>query len=225
MNPASTPSDEWLSLPAAERAQTFQAKKLWQRFIIVARRPGHQFPVRDRRVHDHLRDDRLSDHAADRRRGRPRAAPPQRGRLPAGRPDRRRRRQRDRHLRRPADLCRAAARASRCDFSVERGGRDDRDRRDAARRRSTRDRFGNQARIGRLGIGPSGALEFAPAAARPSCPARRSARRSIPSQTMVTALGQVITGRRSRQRAGRAAQDRRRSRASRRASAGCPSSG
>ncbi len=39
MNPASTPSDEWLSLPAAERAETFQAKALWQRFIIVAAGP------------------------------------------------------------------------------------------------------------------------------------------------------------------------------------------
>ena len=38
MNPASTPNDEWLSLPAEERNRTFQAKKLWQRFIIVARR-------------------------------------------------------------------------------------------------------------------------------------------------------------------------------------------
>jgi regulator of sigma E protease len=39
MNPASTPSEEWLSLPPAERAQTFQAKPLWQRFIIVAAGP------------------------------------------------------------------------------------------------------------------------------------------------------------------------------------------
>lgn len=39
MNPASQPSDEWLSLPAEERAQTFQARKLWQRFLIVAAGP------------------------------------------------------------------------------------------------------------------------------------------------------------------------------------------
>lgn len=43
MNPASTPSDEWLALPAAERAETFQAKKLWQRFIIVAAGPATNF--------------------------------------------------------------------------------------------------------------------------------------------------------------------------------------
>jgi regulator of sigma E protease len=39
MNPASTPTDEWLRLPPEERAQTFQAKPLWQRFIIVAAGP------------------------------------------------------------------------------------------------------------------------------------------------------------------------------------------
>jgi regulator of sigma E protease len=39
MNPASTPSAEWLRLPAEERALTFQAKPLWQRFLIVAAGP------------------------------------------------------------------------------------------------------------------------------------------------------------------------------------------
>ncbi|MGZ8282869.1 MAG: site-2 protease family protein, partial [Allosphingosinicella sp.] len=43
MNPASTPSDEWLSLPAEERSRTFQSKKLWQRFIIVAAGPVTNF--------------------------------------------------------------------------------------------------------------------------------------------------------------------------------------
>jgi regulator of sigma E protease len=43
MNPASTPTDEWLSLPAEERAQTFQAKPVWQRFIIVAAGPVTNF--------------------------------------------------------------------------------------------------------------------------------------------------------------------------------------
>lgn len=45
MNPASQPSPEWLSLPAAERAQTFQAKPLWQRAIIVAAGPVANFIV------------------------------------------------------------------------------------------------------------------------------------------------------------------------------------
>ena len=45
MNPASTPSDEWLRLPPAERAETFQAKKLWQRFLIVLAGPVTNFLV------------------------------------------------------------------------------------------------------------------------------------------------------------------------------------
>lgn len=43
MNPASQPSPEWLALPAEERKQTFQAKPLWQRFIIVAAGPVTNF--------------------------------------------------------------------------------------------------------------------------------------------------------------------------------------
>ncbi|HEY0625926.1 MAG TPA: RIP metalloprotease RseP [Allosphingosinicella sp.] len=39
MNPASQPSPEWLALPPEERAQTFQAKPVWQRFLIVAAGP------------------------------------------------------------------------------------------------------------------------------------------------------------------------------------------
>jgi len=43
MSPASEPSDEWLQLPPEERAQTFQAKKLYQRFIIVFAGPAINF--------------------------------------------------------------------------------------------------------------------------------------------------------------------------------------
>lgn len=45
MNPASQPTQEWLSLPAQERAQTFQSKKLWQRAIIVAAGPVTNFLI------------------------------------------------------------------------------------------------------------------------------------------------------------------------------------
>lgn len=45
MNPASQPSADWLSLPPAERAQTFQAKPLWQRAIIVAAGPVTNFII------------------------------------------------------------------------------------------------------------------------------------------------------------------------------------
>ena len=43
MNPASQPSAEWLSLPPAERARTFQAKPVWQRFLIVLAGPLTNF--------------------------------------------------------------------------------------------------------------------------------------------------------------------------------------
>lgn len=45
MNPASQPTAEWLALPAAERAQTFQAKPVWQRAIIVAAGPVTNFVI------------------------------------------------------------------------------------------------------------------------------------------------------------------------------------
>jgi regulator of sigma E protease len=45
MNPASQPSAEWLELPPAERAKTFQAKPVWQRAIIVAAGPIVNFAL------------------------------------------------------------------------------------------------------------------------------------------------------------------------------------
>jgi regulator of sigma E protease len=39
MNPASTPSNEWLAMPPEERNKTFQSKPVWQRFIIVLAGP------------------------------------------------------------------------------------------------------------------------------------------------------------------------------------------
>jgi len=45
MNPASQPSDEWLSLPPEEREKTFQAKPLWQRALIVAAGPVMNFLI------------------------------------------------------------------------------------------------------------------------------------------------------------------------------------
>jgi regulator of sigma E protease len=43
MNPASQPSREWLTMPAEERRQTFQARPVWQRFLIVAAGPVTNF--------------------------------------------------------------------------------------------------------------------------------------------------------------------------------------
>lgn len=45
MNPASQPDPAWLELPPEQRAQTFQAKPLWQRAIIVAAGPIANFIV------------------------------------------------------------------------------------------------------------------------------------------------------------------------------------
>ncbi len=45
MNPASQPTPEWLALPPDERARTFQAKAVWQRFLIVFAGPVTNFLV------------------------------------------------------------------------------------------------------------------------------------------------------------------------------------
>ena len=45
MDPSSRSDPDWLALPAEERAQTFQAKPLWQRAIIVAAGPVTNFAV------------------------------------------------------------------------------------------------------------------------------------------------------------------------------------
>jgi len=45
MNPASVPTPEWLALPPEERARTFQAKPVWQRFLIVFAGPFTNFVV------------------------------------------------------------------------------------------------------------------------------------------------------------------------------------
>ena len=45
MNPASQPTAEWLALPPEDRARTFQAKPVWQRFLIVFAGPATNFLV------------------------------------------------------------------------------------------------------------------------------------------------------------------------------------
>ena len=45
MNPASQPSADWLALPAEERSRTFQAKNVWQRAVVVAAGPFVNFLV------------------------------------------------------------------------------------------------------------------------------------------------------------------------------------
>lgn len=43
MNPASVADPEWLNLPPEERAETFQAQPVWQRFLIVFAGPAVNF--------------------------------------------------------------------------------------------------------------------------------------------------------------------------------------
>lgn len=43
MNPAGQPSAEWLEMPAEDRARTFQSKPVWQRAIVVAAGPVVNF--------------------------------------------------------------------------------------------------------------------------------------------------------------------------------------
>lgn len=45
MNPASQPTAAWLALPEAERNATFQAKPVWQRFLIVLAGPAINFVI------------------------------------------------------------------------------------------------------------------------------------------------------------------------------------
>ena len=193
MNPASTPSDEWLSLPAEERAQTFQAKPLWQRFIIVAAGPITNFLfaiVALMIVFGSIGYPTTPAVVGGVTAG---SVAQRAGFLPG-----------DRIVAIDGSAIELYAElqtyvALRPDqpmhFTVERGGR-------TIGIDATpvtfvdRDRFGNEARIGRLGVSQSGARTFE------QLPFYRLPGAAIDTtidsvQTMVTALGQVISGRRS----------------------------
>jgi len=198
MNPASTPSDEWLSLPAAERAQTFQAKKVWQRFLIVAAGPvtnflfaifalmiifaSYGYPSTPAVVGSFDQPNvaqaagfRIGDRvvAVD---GRAIDTFADLQTYVALRPD------------------------EPMDFTVRRGA-------ETLELHATpfvkveSDHFGNQARIGRLGIGMGGTRQFT------QLPFYRLPGAAVGTtfesvRTMITALGQVISGRRSLQELG-----------------------
>ena len=193
MNPASTPSDEWMSLPAAERAQTFQAKPLWQRFIIVAAGPMTNFlfavvalmilfatigyPTNPAIVGGVARGDVA-----------------QRAGFQPG----------DRILAVNGNAITLYTElqsyvALRPDepmlFNVERGGRT-LEIQATPRLHVEVDRFGNQIRIGRIGVVQSGVRTYE------KLPFYRLPVAAVDQvidsiQTMVTALGQVVSGRRS----------------------------
>ena len=193
MNPASAPTDEWLSLPPEERAKTFQSKKVWQRFLIVLAGPATNFLFAIVAL--------MILFATV---GFP-TSPPTIGSVARGsvaqaagfQPG-------DRVVSidgRDIDTFGAlqtyiALRPGEAmTFTVHRGGRDVEVRATPAAH-IDRDQFGNEARIGRLGIGMSGRFEFTtlPVTQLPGAAVGKTV--DI-VQTMVTALGQVITGRRS----------------------------
>jgi regulator of sigma E protease len=193
MNPASTPSDEWLSLPAEERAQCFQSKPVWQRFIIVAAGPITNFLfaiivyMGVFAAYGEPRTPAVIAYVA------PGSAAESAGI-------------------RPGDQILAIndARISRFEdvgayvqirpekplaVELERGG----ERltvRTVARAETQRDSFGNEARIGRLGVSPVGDRVFhdVPLWELPIAAVRHTA---DTVKMMVVTLGQVITGDRS----------------------------
>jgi len=191
MNPASTPSDEWLSLPAEERAKTFQSKGVWQRFLIVLAGPATNFLFAF-----------LAFIAIFAVNGYP-SSPPVLGGIVAGSPA-------DRAGLRPGDRILAIdghtldTYADLQSYVVIRPGQTlrfqvARDARTfdvpvAIRAEMERDEFGNSARIGRIGV--LGAVVFAkvPAAQLPGTSLKAIANTL---GSMVTVLGQVVVGERS----------------------------
>ena len=192
MNPASTPTDEWLALPPEERSQTFQAKPVWQRFLIVAAGPIVNFLFAIL-IYIFL-------FASF---GEPRTPPvvaavsqgsaAQNAGIRAG----------DRILSIEGETIDrfedirtyiSLRPGQPLDFRIDRGGR-------TIALRATpsnhvmRDRFGNEARIGLLGVTP-GDPAFVPLA--PGQLVGASLSHTVDTvRTMVTALGQIVTGQRS----------------------------
>jgi regulator of sigma E protease len=192
MSPASTPSQEWLALPAEERNKTFQAKPVWQRFIIVLAGPLVNFLFAI-----------LIYIGIFASYGEPRTPPliaavsagsaAERAGLQAG----------DRieaingtAINRFEDIA-AYVRirpSERLSLTVERGGRDivipatpD--------AQTIKDNFGNEAKVGLLGIAPAGRVIEPLAPHQLVGAAVRQTTDTV--QMMVVTLGQVVTGARS----------------------------
>jgi regulator of sigma E protease len=198
MNPASTPSDEWLALPAEERARTFQAKCVWQRFLIVLAGPATNFLFAF-----------IALMAIFAVAGYP-STPATVGAILPGsaaeaagfRPGDRILAIDGREIATYTDLKTYVAIRPEEDM-VFQVARDGHDITLGARPRAhvDRDQFGNEARIGLLGVAPGGALEFS------RLPLSRLPGAAIGTtvdtvEMMLTTLGQVITGRRSVQELG-----------------------
>jgi regulator of sigma E protease len=193
MNPASTPTDEWLSLPPDERAKTFQARKVWQRFLIVLAGPATNFlfaiisfmiifgiygyPVNPASV-GALTEGGVAAQAGFRPGDRVLS-------INGSRIDN------------FADLSTyiALRPLEPMHFRVDRGGQEITIDATPALHEDV-DRFGNRARIGRMGIGMAGAPEFREMPFH-ELPGAALGQTVDSVETMLTALGQVISGRRS----------------------------
>ncbi len=192
MNPASTPSEEWLALPPDERAETFQAKKLWQRFLIVLAGPVTNFLVAI-----------LVYIALFASYGQPRTPPiiaqvePSSAAQSAGlRPGDRIRSIDGQTIERFEDIATYVSirPGQAMEFEYERQG-SRLSMTVVPRAIQLKDRFGNQARIGRLGIGPGGVevVRLPPH----QVVGAAFAQTGNTVKMMVVTLGQVISGARS----------------------------
>jgi regulator of sigma E protease len=193
MNPASAPTDEWLSLPPEERARTFQSKKVWQRFLIVLAGPATNFlfaivalmilfasygyPSTPSTIGIVLPNTAAA--AAGFRPG---------DRITAVNGSR---------VETFSDLRTYVAlrpeEAMR--FTVRRGDAEI-ELRATPRATAEPDEFGNRARVGTLGVRPEGRFEFTPLPVA-QLPGAAVGQTVDIVQTMITALGQVIAGNRS----------------------------
>jgi regulator of sigma E protease len=191
MNPASTPTDEWLSLPPEERNKTFQSKKVWQRFLIVLAGPATNFLFAI-----------IAFMILFASVGYP-TSPPTIGSVERGsvaqaagfQPGDRVVSIDGRTIATFGDLQTyiALRPGEPMVFTLDRGGRNLEVRATPAVHMD-RNQFGSEARVGRLGIG--GRVELSKLAVA-QLPGAAVGKTVDVVQTMVTALGQVITGRRS----------------------------
>jgi regulator of sigma E protease len=193
MNAASTPSDEWLSLPAEERARTFQAKKLWQRFLIVAAGPvtNFLFAIVAFMIIFAVMGYPTTPASVG-------AVTPGSAAAAAGfRPGDQIVAADGREIETFTNLqTYVALRPEQAmAFTVRRSGGEV-EVRATTRAEMVRDQFGNEARIGRLGIVPGAAIEFSPVPFT-QLPGRAVGMTADTVESMLTALGQVLTGRRS----------------------------
>ncbi|MBX3562071.1 MAG: RIP metalloprotease RseP [Sphingomonas sp.] len=192
MNPASQPSSEWLALSAEERAETFQAKALWQRFIIVAAGPAINFLFAI-----------LVYIALFASYGQPQTPPiiavVQQGSAAAAaglEPGDRVLAIEGRSIRRFEDIASYVSIRPGQPMAIdyERNG-DRRSLTATPQSLEVEDRFGNRARIGRLGIGPGGVEVAALAPHEAVFAAFRQTGDTV--KMMVVTLGQLIRGQRS----------------------------